>query len=132
AHTIQAYYLARRRDGIIADQPSTSDSGTEIHSGKRYVVLRNSKGTLAVYRVHHAPSERPTWVCAVPACGAHAIQPLAPPPGPLIGPGSIATFRYLSFLRVPGGARYCCRRGAHLRFAVGSRHDVHDMVVLRL
>jgi hypothetical protein len=53
ARTIQAYYLARRRDGIIADQPSTSDSGTEIHSGKRYVVLRNSKGTLAVYRVRH-------------------------------------------------------------------------------
>ncbi len=42
ARAIQAYYLARRREGIIADQPSTSDSGTEIRSGKRYVVLRNS------------------------------------------------------------------------------------------
>jgi hypothetical protein len=51
--TIQAYYVARRREAAIADQPSTSDSGTETHDGKRYVVLRNSKGTLAVYRVHH-------------------------------------------------------------------------------
>ena len=40
-----------RADGKVADQPSISDSGTETHYGKRYIVLRNSKGTLAVYRV---------------------------------------------------------------------------------
>jgi len=51
ARAIQAYYVARRRQGAIADQPSISDSGTETHYGKRYIVLRNSKGTLAVYRV---------------------------------------------------------------------------------
>jgi hypothetical protein len=51
ARAIQAYYVAHRREGTIADQPNISDSGTEAHDGKRYIVLRNSKGTLAVYRV---------------------------------------------------------------------------------
>jgi len=51
ARAIKAYYVARRREGTIADQPNISDSGTEAHDGKRYIVLRNSKGTLAVYRV---------------------------------------------------------------------------------
>jgi hypothetical protein len=32
-------------------QPSISDSGVEEHSGKTYVVLRNSLGVLKVYRV---------------------------------------------------------------------------------
>jgi hypothetical protein len=51
ARAIQAYYVVCRRQGVIADQPNPSDSGTEIHSGRRYAVLRNNKGTLAVYRV---------------------------------------------------------------------------------
>ena len=51
ARAIKAYYVAHRREGTIADQPNISDSGTEAHDGKRYIVLRNSKGTLAVYRV---------------------------------------------------------------------------------
>jgi hypothetical protein len=53
ARAIQAYYVECRRQGVIADQPNPSDSGMEIHSGKGYVVLRNSNGTLAVYRLRH-------------------------------------------------------------------------------
>src|SRR6266516_4005783 len=37
ARAIQAYYVARRQEGVIAaDQPNISDSGTETHYGKRY------------------------------------------------------------------------------------------------
>ena len=34
-----------------ASQPSEASSGEEEIEGKRYMVLRNSKGVLAVYRV---------------------------------------------------------------------------------
>jgi len=51
ARAIQAYYVACRRQGAISDQPNPTDSGTERHSGRLYVVLRNSKVTLAVYRI---------------------------------------------------------------------------------
>ena len=53
ARAIQAFYIARRQEGVIADQPNINDSGTETHNGKRYIALRSSKGTLAVYRVRH-------------------------------------------------------------------------------
>lgn len=33
--------------------PSTSDSGLMVHNGHQYMVLRNSSGTLAVYRVRN-------------------------------------------------------------------------------
>ncbi len=56
ARAIQAFYIARRQEGVIAEQPNINDSGLERHYGKRYVVLRNSKGTLAVYRVRHGGS----------------------------------------------------------------------------
>jgi hypothetical protein len=60
ARAIQAYYVARRQEGVIAaDQPNISDSGTETHYGKRYVVLRSGKGTLAVYRVRHDGGLKP-------------------------------------------------------------------------
>jgi hypothetical protein len=37
--------------GWIYTQPGWADSCTEKHNGKRYVVLRNMNGTLAVYRI---------------------------------------------------------------------------------
>jgi len=46
---IQAYYVARKQEGVIAEEPNISDSGAETHYGKRYVVLRSSKGTLAAF-----------------------------------------------------------------------------------
>jgi hypothetical protein len=33
------------------DQPSSSSSGAEKVYGKHYIVLRNARGVLAVYRV---------------------------------------------------------------------------------
>jgi hypothetical protein len=35
------------------EQPSASDSGVEKHEGLHYAVLRNVRGTLAVYRVRN-------------------------------------------------------------------------------
>ena len=39
-----------RTEGEDADIPA-NDSGPEDHGGKKYVVLRNARGVLAVYRV---------------------------------------------------------------------------------
>ena len=33
------------------DQPSATSSGVESHDGKQYVVLRNTRGVMKVYRV---------------------------------------------------------------------------------
>lgn len=46
----RAFAAYFRTNGSYADIPS-SNSGVAIHDGKRYVVLRNRGGTLAVYRV---------------------------------------------------------------------------------
>jgi len=35
------------------DQPSWDDSGVETNNGMHYVVLRNVKGVLAVYRIRN-------------------------------------------------------------------------------
>jgi hypothetical protein len=59
ARAIQAYYVARKQEGVIAEEPNISDSGAEAHYGMRYVVLRSSKGTLAVYRVRGDGSLKP-------------------------------------------------------------------------
>jgi hypothetical protein len=47
-----AAWFRSENDGEAAsvDQPSTS-SGPVEHNGKTYVVLRNVRGTMAVYRV---------------------------------------------------------------------------------
>lgn len=37
--------------GPPPDQPSSTDSGVEQADGRKYVVLRNGNGVLAVYRV---------------------------------------------------------------------------------
>jgi hypothetical protein len=44
-----AYF--RGLDGSFRDQPSSSSSGVEVHNGKYYVVLRNIRGVLKVYRL---------------------------------------------------------------------------------
>ena len=44
------YRLAAARGGIYT-QPGWDESCTEEHNGKRYVVLRNINGVLAVYRI---------------------------------------------------------------------------------
>lgn len=46
-----AYWRGRGGDPAV-DQPSAS-SGVEVHDGKAYVVLRNVRGVLAVYRVRN-------------------------------------------------------------------------------
>jgi hypothetical protein len=40
-----------RAAGEFGDIPSGSDSQVEWHNGKQYVVLRNVRGVLKVYRV---------------------------------------------------------------------------------
>lgn len=45
----RAYAAYFRAGGT--DQPNVQDSGVEKHKGLKYVVLRNVRGTLAVYRV---------------------------------------------------------------------------------
>jgi hypothetical protein len=47
-----AWFRACRAEGAIADQPA-NDSGPVVHEGKQYVVLRNVRGVLAVYRVRN-------------------------------------------------------------------------------
>jgi hypothetical protein len=46
-----AYFRSADREGVVAvDQPAI-DSGPVEYQGRTYVVLRNVRGTLAVYRV---------------------------------------------------------------------------------
>jgi hypothetical protein len=52
ARAMRAYFIAARKEAGTPQQPA-NDSGVEKHGGKRYVVLRNIKGTLAVYRVRN-------------------------------------------------------------------------------
>jgi hypothetical protein len=46
-----AYF--RSNKGPIVDQPSSNDSGVTSVESKKYVVLRNARGVLAVYRVRN-------------------------------------------------------------------------------
>jgi hypothetical protein len=46
-----AYYRAKRSPQEVYQQPSRSDSGAVEYAGKRYVVLANVNGILAVYRI---------------------------------------------------------------------------------
>lgn len=41
----------RSGDGELVDQPAPARSGIAEHDGKEYLVLRNARRTLAVYRV---------------------------------------------------------------------------------
>lgn len=49
---IRAYYIATKKEGGAVDQPA-NDSGIFKKVGKRYVVLRNVRGVLAVYRIRN-------------------------------------------------------------------------------
>jgi hypothetical protein len=51
SRAIAAHYQACAREGVAADQPAADSSGVEDLDGKQYVVLRNSRGVLRVYRV---------------------------------------------------------------------------------
>jgi hypothetical protein len=48
-----AHYRQCAREGVIADQPSHAESGVETINGKQYVVLRNVRGVMRVYRVRY-------------------------------------------------------------------------------
>ena len=48
-----ALFVAQRRAWEIPDQPSSQLSGIEKYEGKEYVVLRNVRGVLAVYRLRN-------------------------------------------------------------------------------
>lgn len=48
---LAAYHRAKRSPGEVYKQPSRSDSGEVEHASKRYVVLANVNGILAVYRI---------------------------------------------------------------------------------
>ena len=47
-----AYFRSPDGSGHFKDQPA-SDSGVEVHNGKYYVVLRNARGVLMVYRLRN-------------------------------------------------------------------------------
>jgi hypothetical protein len=53
SRAFSAYFKIAKREGYSADQPSESRSGEDVYDGKRYVVLRNGSGVLAVYRVRN-------------------------------------------------------------------------------
>lgn len=48
-----AYFKTAKREQYSADQPSENRSGAQTYAGKDYIVLRNSYGVLAVYRVRN-------------------------------------------------------------------------------
>ena len=51
SRAMAAYFRQRKGQEAVADQPSSGLSGLQEYQGKYYVVLRNIRGTLAVYRV---------------------------------------------------------------------------------
>jgi hypothetical protein len=53
ARAYRAYFMSAAREGYEVDQPSGNLSGQEEVGDKSYVVLRNAKGILAVYRIRH-------------------------------------------------------------------------------
>src|SRR5580658_742998 len=52
ARAVHAFCVTARRNGLLLDQPSNTSDVQEI-TGKRYVILQNVKGVLAVYRVRN-------------------------------------------------------------------------------
>lgn len=50
---MRAYFAAGRKEGLEPEIPSRSRSGLEEHDDRAYVVLRNGRHTLAVYRVRN-------------------------------------------------------------------------------
>ena len=48
---IAAYFRTGTKEGWRCDQPSAADSGTVELNNRHYVVLANSRGILAVYRI---------------------------------------------------------------------------------
>jgi hypothetical protein len=48
-----AYFRSAAREGSLSPAQPANYSGVEEHNGKRYVVLRNVHGILAVYRVRN-------------------------------------------------------------------------------
>jgi hypothetical protein len=49
----RAYFMTAARSGYDCAQPANDRSGEEEVGGKNYVVLRNVRGVLAVYRVRN-------------------------------------------------------------------------------
>jgi hypothetical protein len=48
---IAAYFRSEKADGIHSPDQPANTSGPVDHQGKTYVVLRNARCTMAVYRV---------------------------------------------------------------------------------
>jgi hypothetical protein len=46
-----AYFRSATLDGVVSPDQPANTSGPATHDGKTYVVLRNVRGPLAVYRV---------------------------------------------------------------------------------
>jgi hypothetical protein len=53
ARAYAAWFQHCKRHGYLPDQPSQAMSGLEEYAGKEYVVLRNVRGVMAVYRVRN-------------------------------------------------------------------------------
>jgi hypothetical protein len=53
SRAIAAHYRACAREGTVAAQPAALSSGVEELAGKEYVVLRNARSVLRVYRVRN-------------------------------------------------------------------------------
>jgi hypothetical protein len=49
---MHAFFVASRKNGLVFDQPSNS-SDVQQFAGKRYVILQNVNGVLAIYRVRN-------------------------------------------------------------------------------
>jgi hypothetical protein len=53
SRAMTAWFRAGRAAGLADPDQPANDSGPVVHEGKRYVVLRNVRGVLAVYRVRN-------------------------------------------------------------------------------
>lgn len=47
----RAHRIFVSKNGGVADIPSNSASGVFAHAGREYVVLRNVRGIMAIYRI---------------------------------------------------------------------------------
>ena len=69
ARALRAYFTKVRREGLRPQEPALASSGVEKHAGMHYVILRNMRGVLAVYRVRNdgvlkSLKRWPSWIIA--------------------------------------------------------------------
>jgi hypothetical protein len=76
-----AAYFRHNPHGYILDQPAGyPESGPAEHQGKKYAVLRNVNGVLAVYRVRTSGALKrlQRWPKEIETCGGVKVSPVRP------------------------------------------------------